>query len=98
MNNALRNTARTALNAQRRYKSTNTYLDALNAESFNNVRKELLSDPSTYPLIVILGCAVAGCTGFGCWHLTHASDVRMGATRRNQLIRDWEWGREKKED
>ena len=69
--------------------NTNVYAKALSMEKQNNVRKEMLSDPSTYPLILILGVACAGCSGFGFWFLTHSVDVRLYPSQRQQLVRDW---------
>mmetsp|Transcript_20039 Transcript_20039/g.29298 ORF Transcript_20039/g.29298 Transcript_20039/m.29298 type:complete len:98 (+) Transcript_20039:1227-1520(+) len=93
MNNAFRNVARTALNSQRRSMSNtpigDIYVKAMNADKHNNVAKKFLSDPATYPLILILGCTGAFCSGFGFWFLGTKSDVRINPTNRNKVIRDW---------
>lgn len=62
----------------------------VSADAKNNVRGKLLSDPATYPLIVIMGAAVSMCTGFGIFFLTSASDVRLNPENRNKLMRDWQ--------
>lgn len=82
---------RTALNPSRNHMpSTNIYETFMKAEKqHSNVKDGMLSDPSTYPLIFILGCAMAGCSGFGFWHLAHAPDVRLNPAKRNELFRDW---------
>ena len=46
--------------ASRRSMSTNIYDNAIRADAHNNVRKKMLSDPATYPLILILGVAMGG--------------------------------------
>ena len=65
------------------------YDKAIRADAHNNVKAKMLSDPATYPLIVILGFAVSFCSGFGVWFLTSASDVRIDPSKRNKLLRDW---------
>lgn len=82
-------TIRNALNSRRRMMSTNIYDAAVRADKHNNVKKKLLSDPATYPLIFILAVAMSGCTGFGLWFLGNNSDVRINTTKRAQIIRDW---------
>lgn len=78
------------MNPTRRWmSSTNIYDAAIRADKHNNVKKKLLSDPATYPLIFILGVAMAGCSGFGLWFLNTCTDVRIDTTKRNQLIRNW---------
>jgi len=72
--------------------STGAYDKALRMDQYNNVKAKMLSDPATYPLILILGVAVSGCTGFGLWFLSNAKDVRLSPTNRNKILRDW--GRE----
>jgi hypothetical protein len=69
--------------------STNIYDAAVRADKHNNVKKKLLSDPATYPLIFILGVACAGCSGFGMWFLSTSNDVRIDTGKRARLIRDW---------
>lgn len=61
----------------------------MEADSKSNVKGKLLSDPATYPLILILGCAVGMCTGFGLFFISSASDVRVDPEKRTKLVRDW---------
>jgi hypothetical protein len=75
--------------ASRRWMATNIYEKAVRADKDNNVRKKMLSDPSTYPIIAILSAAVTGCVGFGLFHLSHAPDVQLDPSKRNKLFRDW---------
>mmetsp|Transcript_8412 Transcript_8412/g.15874 ORF Transcript_8412/g.15874 Transcript_8412/m.15874 type:complete len:100 (+) Transcript_8412:244-543(+) len=92
LNNAFRNLSRTATAtplSSRRWMATNIYEKAVRADKDNNVRKKMLSDPSTYPIIVILSAAVTACVGFGIFHLRNAPDVQLNPTRRSQLFRDW---------
>jgi hypothetical protein len=76
----------------RRSMSAGAYDKAIRMDQHNNVKAKLLSDPATYPLILILGVAMSGCTGFGLWFLGNNPDVRLNPTNRSKLIRDW--GRE----
>jgi hypothetical protein len=76
----------------RRSMSTGAYDKAIRMDMHNNVRAKMLSDPATYPLMLILGFAISATTGFGLWFLTHHKDVRVSPKRRNTMIRDW--GRE----
>jgi len=48
-----------------------------------------LNDPATYPIIIIISGALvmAGAVGLRC--LFTNPDVRIGKTKRSQLIRDW---------
>eukprot|EP01083_Nonionella_stella_P269708 912799_1 len=95
LNNAYRSIARSALATSRRSASTSTtptatvYKNAINADIHNNVRAKLLADPATYPLIFILGVAMAGCSGFGLWFMRTSTDVRVDPDKRLRLIRNW---------
>ncbi len=79
----------------RRYTSSapfndNIYRVALNIEqSKNHVWEQLFSDPSTYPLILILGCTLSGFAGFASHHFRTNVDIRIDPQKRNRLIRDW---------
>lgn len=42
-----------------------------------------LSDPSTYPLLVVLAGAGCLCTGFGCYFLATAPDVQISPLKRS---------------
>ncbi len=53
------------------------------------VWRDLLSDPSLYPLMLLLGCTLSGCVGFGLHTLLHEVDVRVDPKKRNRLLRDW---------
>lgn len=48
-----------------------------------------MSDPATYPLILILGCAISFMTGTGVHMLMHNQDVEIDPVKRNQGMRDW---------
>lgn len=48
-----------------------------------------LSDPSVYPLILIVGVTVSGFFGFMLWHIEHHVDVRFSPKKRNALFRYW---------
>ena len=48
-----------------------------------------LSDPSTYPIMVVLGFAMAMCTGFMFYKLTRCDDVRVTSKAKGQVLRTW---------
>jgi hypothetical protein len=59
------------------------------ADSLLNESGKLLSDPATYPLLVILGLTVGMFTGFGMYYLETAPDLRFNPGKRNSLLRYW---------
>jgi hypothetical protein len=81
---------RKAVPASRRWMATGAYDKAVRADKDNNVRKKMLSDPSTYPIIAILSAAVTGCVGFGFYHLKNARGVQLDPTKRSKMFREWE--------
>mmetsp|Transcript_29148 Transcript_29148/g.28018 ORF Transcript_29148/g.28018 Transcript_29148/m.28018 type:complete len:95 (+) Transcript_29148:58-342(+) len=90
-NNAIRNVTRPLIANQRRLQSSKsecstTFLTANKKETFS---KNFLSDPATYPIIVVLGAAGALCAGFATYCLTCNNDVRINPTRRNSILRTW---------
>eukprot|EP00585_Thalassiosira_rotula_P013171 CAMPEP_0196129820 /NCGR_PEP_ID=MMETSP0910-20130528/410_1 /TAXON_ID=49265 /ORGANISM="Thalassiosira rotula, Strain GSO102" /LENGTH=110 /DNA_ID=CAMNT_0041389015 /DNA_START=70 /DNA_END=402 /DNA_ORIENTATION=- len=52
-------------------------------------QKNWLSDPATYPLIVVLAGAGVLCSGFGIYFLTTAPDVQISPLKRNSTMRNW---------
>ncbi|CAH0379002.1 unnamed protein product [Pelagomonas calceolata] len=48
-----------------------------------------LSDPATYPIVVIISTAVIGCFSYCTFCLFCSPDVRITKTARSQVIRDW---------
>ena len=48
-----------------------------------------LSDPSTYPIIVIMGCALTFMTGMGLHALAYYKDVRVNPDRKHTEIQTW---------
>ncbi len=48
-----------------------------------------LSDPSTYPLMVVMGVAVSVVIGMTANALSSYEDVRIDPKKRNTLVRDW---------
>eukprot|EP00978_Attheya_sp_CCMP212_P001937 scaffold4033_cov57-Attheya_sp.AAC.3 len=52
-------------------------------------RKMWLSDMTTYPIVVVLGFAIALCTGVGVTGLMCNPDVRVDPSKRNTIIRTW---------
>jgi NADH-ubiquinone reductase complex 1 MLRQ subunit len=56
-------------------------------------KENWLSDPSTYPIIVIMGCALTFMTGMGFHALAYYKDVRINPAKKHSEIQTW--GREK---
>jgi hypothetical protein len=52
-------------------------------------KKNWLSDPSTYPLIVIMGTALTFMVGMSANALLNYKDVRVNPARRNQKMQTW---------
>ena len=55
----------------------------------NNFTKNFLSDPSTYPIIVIVSCAVTFMTGMGINALTNYKDLRMSSKTKHEILQNW---------
>ena len=54
-----------------------------------NFKKDWLSDPSTYPIFVIMGCAVTFCTGASLNALFRYKDVTINPAKRNSKLQTW---------
>jgi hypothetical protein len=52
-------------------------------------QKNFLSDPSTYPLIVIMGCALTFTAGMGVYALTSYKEVKISPHKRNSMLQTW---------
>jgi NADH-ubiquinone reductase complex 1 MLRQ subunit len=48
-----------------------------------------LSDPSTYPIIFIMGFALTFMTGMSLHALAYYKDVRIDPSKRNSEVRTW---------
>mmetsp|Transcript_20285 Transcript_20285/g.29009 ORF Transcript_20285/g.29009 Transcript_20285/m.29009 type:complete len:133 (-) Transcript_20285:145-543(-) len=91
--NALRNTASTTSKMFMTRRFASTYrpksIDFTNLEKkIWNVKKDWLSDPSTYPIMIILGCAVTFMTGAGLHAFTY-KDVTIDPAKRNSKLQTW---------
>ncbi|KAL9182123.1 hypothetical protein ACHAXT_012775 [Thalassiosira profunda] len=78
----------------RRFKSAPAYqpksIDWTNMERKTwNFKKDWLSDPSTYPIFVIMGCAVTFCTGASLNALFRYKDVTINPAKRNSKLQTW---------
>jgi hypothetical protein len=62
------------------------FLTARTKETFV---KNWLSDPSTYPMIVIMGCAASLVVGAGASYLIFSPDVQLSIEKRNSILRYW---------
>ncbi|KAJ8604846.1 hypothetical protein CTAYLR_001066 [Chrysophaeum taylorii] len=52
-------------------------------------KESWLSDPATYPILIIISGAMCFCTAVGLRCLFTNPDVRINKTKRSQIIRDW---------
>ena len=52
-------------------------------------KSNFLSDPSTYPIIVIMGCALTFMTGMGVHALAYYKDVRINPSHKQKEIQTW---------
>mmetsp|Transcript_33846 Transcript_33846/g.82043 ORF Transcript_33846/g.82043 Transcript_33846/m.82043 type:complete len:89 (-) Transcript_33846:118-384(-) len=86
MNSALRQTSRVA---QRRYQSSvsTTFLTKKKERTF---QKAWLSDPSTFPMIAIMGGAGALVVGVAASCLASNPDVQISPSKRGAVIRNWQ--------
>lgn len=66
-----------------------TYPTFITMEQKYSFKDAFLSDPSVYPLILIVGMTVSGFFGFMLWHIEHHVDVRFSPKKRNALFRYW---------
>mmetsp|Transcript_22771 Transcript_22771/g.32594 ORF Transcript_22771/g.32594 Transcript_22771/m.32594 type:complete len:97 (+) Transcript_22771:57-347(+) len=51
--------------------------------------KTWTSEPGAYPIMVILGLAVVGCTAYGTYRLSSNVDVRITPSKRAAIVRTW---------
>ena len=54
-----------------------------------SLTKTWLSDPSTYPIIGVVGCALCGCTSFMTYKITNDKAVRITSATKGKVIRTW---------
>ena len=74
---------------QRRFQSTSTTF--LTKRSQETLRKNWLSDPSTYPLIAIMGGAAALVLGVGSSCIMYNPDVQINPNKRGNVMREWKF-------
>jgi hypothetical protein len=58
-------------------------------QTHNSFKKNWLSDPSTYPLIAIMGVALTFLVGMSANAFISYPDVRVDPKKRNQQMRTW---------
>jgi hypothetical protein len=51
--------------------------------------KDWLSDPSTYPILGILGGACVFAASFIGWKFTNCKDVRVSSSTKGHVVRTW---------
>ena len=78
----------------RRHATTHVYkpktIDFTNMERKTwNFKKDWLSDPSTYPIMVIMGFALTFCTGAAANALIRYKDVTILPSKRNSILQTW---------
>jgi NADH-ubiquinone reductase complex 1 MLRQ subunit len=70
----------------RRYFATKHVTEPGKPPSF---KQSWLSDPSTYPIMVVLGFAVSMCCAFMYYKFTRCDDVRVTSKAKGQVLRTW---------
>jgi len=78
----------------RRAASTHVYkpktIDFTNMERKTwNFKRDWLSDPATYPIMVIMGCALTFMTGAAANALIRYKDVTIDPAKRNSKLQTW---------
>jgi hypothetical protein len=66
-----------------------TLLTLLSSFQTHTAKENFFSDPSTYPLIVIMGCALTFMTGMSINALVSYKDVRIDPAKRNAKMQTW---------
>lgn len=73
-----------------RYASTSvSKREAHDVEKRLYIKKHWLSDPSTYPLFVIMGCAMTFMTGAALNAAIRYKDVTLDPKKRNSKLQTW---------
>eukprot|EP01083_Nonionella_stella_P015311 42825_1 len=54
-----------------------------------NVKKDWFSDPATYPIFVIMGCAMTFMTAAAAHSLIRYKDVTIDPKKRNSKLQTW---------
>eukprot|EP00581_Thalassiosira_minuscula_P026443 CAMPEP_0184434042 /NCGR_PEP_ID=MMETSP0738-20130409/422463_1 /TAXON_ID=385413 /ORGANISM="Thalassiosira miniscula, Strain CCMP1093" /LENGTH=101 /DNA_ID=CAMNT_0026799921 /DNA_START=47 /DNA_END=352 /DNA_ORIENTATION=- len=54
-----------------------------------DIKRDWFSDPSTYPLIAIMGCALTFMTGAAANALIRYKDVTVDPRKRNSKLQTW---------
>ena len=55
----------------------------------NNFKKQWLSDPSTYPIMLVMGCGISWMVGMGFNALFGYKDVQVNPNNRGAVMKDW---------
>ena len=55
----------------------------------NAFKKQWLSDPSTYPIMLIMGCGLTWMCGMGANALIGYKDVQINPNNRGAVLKDW---------
>ena len=76
------------MSAQRRFQSTSK-VGVVNPTR-TTFQQNWLSDPATYPIIVVMTGAMAMVGGFSAYYLSCHPDVQISPAKRNSLFRTWE--------
>jgi hypothetical protein len=72
----------------RGFASSHTFIDKKRAYYSKDYFKQAwLSDPSTYPIFLTLGCALSLSVGVITYNLTSNPDVSISPTKRGSVIR-----------
>jgi hypothetical protein len=82
-----RSMAQVAATQQLRSKSTMTARELLTKK--NSFQKQWLSDPSTYPIMLIMGGGMCWMLGMGMNALFTYKDVQINPNNRGATLKDW---------
>jgi|UPI000581B140 hypothetical protein len=89
--NALRSSLqRSAIAASRRLASTAAPTKPFVPNIYKaNFKKDYLSDPSTYPILIIMGSALTFMVGVGFRNLGYYKDLRIRPENKHEILQSW---------
>ena len=86
---ALRRSAPIARRAATQLRSKATMHPQEIIKQNNNFKKQWLSDPSTYPIMLVMGCGISWMVGMGFNALFGYKDVQVNPNNRGAVMKDW---------
>ena len=86
---ALRRSAPIARRAATQLRSKATMHPQEIIKQNNNFKKQWLSDPSTYPIMLVMGAGISWMVGMGFNALFGYKDVQVNPNNRGAVMKDW---------